>query len=94
MCFNCLITNRVDVVCFGFYSVENRNQRSQTAQIAEKGLWVDKYKPRTLTELAANKKKVQDFKASSYVQGFHLIMSIVMITVVSYYGDHCWIVSS
>lgn len=42
---------------------KNRNQRSRTAQIAEKGLWVDKYKPKTLTELAANKKKVAEVKA-------------------------------
>jgi hypothetical protein len=42
---------------------KSRNQRSRTAQIAETDLWVDNYKPRTLIELAVNKKTVAEVKA-------------------------------
>lgn len=42
---------------------KSRNQRSRSSQIAETDLWVDKYKPKALTELAVNKKKVAEMKA-------------------------------
>ncbi|XP_059077296.1 cell cycle checkpoint protein RAD17 isoform X2 [Cryptomeria japonica] len=43
--------------------VSNRNQRPPSAQKAETVLWADKYKPKTLMDLAVNKKKVAEIKA-------------------------------